>query len=339
MREKERGCGEIEPYMMQTEDKGSVKKYLGLLDEQGLDEKKSEAVRVFREIDRAGRYFEMILGESGRIWDRIGKLRDGKGKNHAIHAITAAQEKLDAAREAAARMDALIEKGAGDSVARFRRGTAGALEHPFPLIAAEMELKNIMDCLAGAFAAVDIGIGRIEETEGMACKNGHYRNLADGALWEGGAGEQAWLSVLWPMRSLEKLMISAQDAVYDAACRVDGMRPKAHSVIKKHTLVPGVQWAWEKERKWTAEPASGRVTNKTGFVRGREYMEGQTGSLRIAEDVASPKAKEGFMQQKGHGKPSLRKRLKIAREKSHKIHDKGGLQEWKGRIKRREEEI
>lgn len=321
--------------MIRTEDKAGAKEYLRLLDEQGLDARKTAAVCVFREIDRARHYLEMVLGEPGRIQDRIGNLKGGMGKNHAILAIAEAREKLDEAWEWAARVDALVEKGARDSVAGFQRGRAGALERPFPLIAVEEELKTIMACLAGAFAAVDIGIGRIEETEGMACKGGHYRDLA-GALWEGGAGEQAWLSVLWPMRSLEKMIAGAQDAVHDAASRVDGMRPKARSIIKKHTLVPGFQWEREKEKERTAARTSGHGPCEAGDVWDRERMEGQADSLRVAEDVMLPNAKFGLGQQKEKGKPSLRKRLKIAEEKSHRMHGEGGLREPKSRTGERQ---
>lgn len=258
------------------------------------------------------------------------------GKSYAILALTAAQEKLDEAREWADRVDALVEKGAGDSVAGFRRGTASALEHPFPLIVAEGKLKTIMDCLAGAFTAVDIGIGRIEETEGMACKDGHYWNLADGALWEGGAGEQTWLPVLWPMRSLEKMIISAQDAVHDAACRVDSLRPKAHSIIKKHVLVPGLQWEQEKERERRAVLLSGNVPCETAYAWGGERTEEQEDRLCVAEETAPPKVKEDSRQKKGHRKPSLRKRLKMAEEKSHKMREMGRRQEQKSKAGERQ---
>ena len=321
--------------MIQTEDKAGAKEYLKLLDEQGLEIKKSAAVHVFREIDRARRCLEMVLGEPDYIQDRIGNLKDGAGKNHAILAIAAAREKLDEARERADRVDALVEKGAGDSVAGFRRGRAGALERPFPLIAVEEELKTIMACLAGAFAAVDIGIGRIEETEGMACKDGHYRDLA-GALWEGGAGEQAWLPVLWPMRSLEKMIAGAQDAVHDAASRVDGMRPKARSIIKKHTLVPGFQWEREKEREQRAVLLSGNVPRETAYAWGGERAEEQEDRLRVAEEIAPPKAKEDSGQKREHRKPSLRKRLKMAEEKSYKMREMGRQRESKSRIGERQ---
>lgn len=325
-------CGEIEAYMIRTEDKAGVKKYLILLDEQGLDAQKSASTHAFREIDRARHVLEMALGEPGYIQDRICNLKDGISKHYAILAIDTAQENLDAVREGVARVDALVEKGARDSVARFQRGAVSALDRPFPLIAVEKELKNIMDCLAGAFAAVDIGIGRIEETEGMACKDGHYWDLSHGALWEGGAGEQAWLDVLWPMRSLERLIISAQDTVHDAAYCVDSMRPKARSIIKKHMLVPGFQWEKEKEREGIAALASGNSLCKTVYAWGGERMEGQADSLCVAEDATLPRAKDGSGQEKGHGKSSLRKRLKIAEEKSYKMHQKGSLQERKGKI-------
>lgn len=316
---------------MRTEDKAGVKEYLRLMDEQGLDVRKFAAVCVFREIDRARHYLDMVFEEPDCIRDRTRKLKDGMGKSYAILVLTAAQEKLDEAQEWADRVDALIEKGAGDSVARFRRGTASALEHPFPLIASEEELKTIMNCLAGAFTAVDIGIGRIEETEGMACRDGHYWNLADGALWEGGAGDQAWLSVLWPMRSLEKMIISAQDAVHDAACRVDSLRPKAHSIIKKHVLAPGLQWEQEKERGRAEVLLSGNVPCKTAYAWGGERMEEQEDSLCVAEKITLPKAKEDSGR-----KPSLRKRLKMAEEKSHKMHEMGRQQEQKSKVGERQ---
>lgn len=336
MQVKERGCAAVEAYMIRTEDKTDVKKYINLLDEMGRDAGKSAAVNTFHEIDRARYYLGMVFGEPGRIRERIGNLKDGTGKGYAVLALAAAQEKLNAAREGAAHVDVLVEKGARDSVARFQSGRDSALDLPFPLIAVEKELRNIMDCLAGAFAALDIGIGRIEETEGMECKDGHYRDLADGALWEGGTGEQAWLGVLWPMRSLEKMIISAQDAVHDAARHVDGMRPKASSIIKKHVLVPGLQWEQEKERERIAEPPSGRGSCEAGDAWGRERMEGQTGILCVAEDVRMPKVKDSSGQKKGHGKPSLRERLKMAEEKSHKMHEKGSLQEQKNKISERQ---
>lgn len=322
--------------MIRTEDKASAKEYLRLLDEQGFDATKSAAVCVFREIDRARNYLDMVFDEPDCIWDRTKNLKDGRGKGYAILALTAAQEKLDEAQEWVDRVDALIEKGAGDSVARFRRGTVSALEHPFPLIAAEEELKTIMNCLVGAFTAVDIGIGRIEETEGMACRDGRYWNLADGALWEGGAGDQAWLSVLWPMRSLEKMIISAQDAVHDAASRVDSLRPKAHSIIKKHVLVPGLQWEQEKERERRAVLSSGNAPCKTAYAWGGERTEEQEYSLCVAEETTLSKAKEDSGPKKGNGKPSLRKRLKMAEEKSHKMREMGRQQEQKSKVGERQ---
>ncbi len=325
-------CGQIEAYMIRTEDKADAKKYLRLLDEQGLDVKKTAAAHVYREIDRARHYLGMVLGEPGCIQDRICNLKDGISKNYAIRAIDTAQEKLDAVQEGVARVDGLVEKGARDSMARFQRGAVSALDRPFPLIAVEKELKHIMDCLAGAFVAVDIGIGRIEEMEGMACKDGNYWDLLHGALWEGGAGEQAWLDVLWPMRTLEGMIISAQDAVHNAACCVDSMRPKARSIINKHMLVPGFQWEMEKERKRIAALASGNSLCKTVYVWGGERMEGQADSLCVAENATLPKAKDGSGQEKEHGKSSLRKRLKTAEEKSYKMHQKGSLQERKGKI-------
>ena len=328
-------CRAIEDYIKLTEDKADVKEYLNLLDKQGWDVKKTAASYVFKEIDRVRRYLNMIMEEPGRIQDRIENLKDGIGKNHAIHALAAAQEKLDAAKEGFARVDVLVEKGARDSVARFQSGRDSALDHPFPLIAVEKELKNIIDCLAGAFAAVDIGIGRIEETEGMKLerKDGHYQDLAHGALWEGGAGEQAWLGVLWPMRSLERLIINAQDAAHDAACRVDGMRPKASSIIKKHVLVPGFQWEQEKERERIAALTSERGLCKTVYVWDRERMEEQADRMYVAENAT---AKDGFGQKIGSRKTSLRKRLEMAEEKSHKMYEKASLQEKKSRIGERQ---
>ena len=248
------------------------------------------------------------------------------------------QEKLDAARDGFARVDVLVEKGARDSMARFQSGRDSALDRPFPLIAVEKELKNIIDCLAGAFAAVDIGIGRIEETEGMKLerKDGHYRDLAHGDLWEGGAGEQSWLGVLWPMRSLEKLMVSAQDAAHDAACRVDGMRPKARSIIKKHVLVPGLQWEQEKERERRAALMSGHESCRTVYIWGRERMGEQADRLCVAENAAPTEAKDGSGQKNGSRKTSLRKRLEMAEEKSHKMYEKASLQGQKSRIGERQ---
>lgn len=333
--EKREVCGKNETYMIRTEDKAGAKEYLKLLDEQGLNVRKTAAVYVFREIDRVKHYLEMVLGDSDYIQDRIENMKDGIGKTHATIAIAAAREKLDEAQEWMARVDALVEKGTRDSVARFQHGRAGALERPFPLIKVEEELKTIMDCLVGAFAAVDIGIGRIEETEGMVCKEGHYRDLA-GALWEGGAGDQAWLSVLWPMRSLEKLIDSAQDVVHDAASRVDGMRPKAHSIIKKHPLAPGFQWELEKKRERAVVPASGHGLYRAESIWGWEGMEGQTDTLCVAENVMQLKTEDGSGQKKGHGKPSLRKRLEMAGEKSHQMNDRGSLQERKSKIGERQ---
>lgn len=323
--------------MIRMEDKAGVKKYLSLLDGQGLDARKSAAVHVFREIDRAGLYLEMVLAEPGYIQDKIGNLKDGTGKSHAILAIAAAQEKLDAVRDGVFRVDGLVEKGAGDSAARFQRGADSALDCPFPLIAVEKELKNIMDCLAGVFAAVDIGIGRIEETEGMACRDGHYWDLVHGTLWEGGAGDQAWLDVLWPMRSMEKLTAIAQDAVHDTACCVDGMRPKARSVIQKHVLVPGFPWGREKERELSAAAqTSGHGRCRTGDAWGGERIKGQADSLCVAEDVTLSTAEDSSAQEKGHGKPSLRKRLKMSGENRHRMHEKGSLQGQKSRIGERQ---
>lgn len=329
-------CGKNEAYMIRTEDKAGVKEYLKLLDEQGLNVRKTATVYVFREIDCARRYLEMVFEDLDRIQDRTGNLKDGIGKNYATDAIAAAREKMDEVREWADRVDALVEKGTRDSVARFQHGRVGALERPFPLIKVEEELKTIMDCLVGVFAAVDIGIGRIEETEGMACRDGHYVDLTDGALWEGGAGDQAWLSVLWPMRSMEKNIISAQSALYETARRVDGMRPKAHSIIKMYPLVPGFQWELEKKRERAAAPASGRNLYKTGDVWGLERMEGQTDILCVAENVMQLKAEDDSGQKKGHGKPSLRKRLEMAGEKSHQMNDRGSLQERKSKIGERQ---
>ena len=194
----------------------------------------------------------------------------------------------------------------------------------------EKELKYIMDCLAGAFTALDIGIGRIEEIEGMVCKDGHYWDVVNGDLWEGGAREQAWLAVLWPMRTLEKIIISAQDTVHDAACRVDGMRPKASSVIKKHVLVPGFQWEQEKERERVAALASGNGQRKTVYVWGGEQME-QAERLCVAENAA-PSKEGGFGQKREGGKTSLRKRLEMAEKKIHEMYETGSLQEQKSRV-------
>lgn len=75
---------------------------------------------------------------------------------------------------------------------------------------------------------------------------------------------------------------------------------------------------------------------EAGDVWDRERMEGQADSLRVAEDVMLPKAKDGLGQQKEKGKPSLRKRLKIAEEKSHRMHGEGSLREPKSRIGERQ---
>ena len=316
--------------MIRTEDRADVKEYLRLLDEKGQAVRKSAAAYTFQEIDRARRYLDMVFEEPGGIQDRIGNLKDGIGKSHAAYAIAAAQEKLDAAKEGAARLDALVEKGVKGSVARLWKGADGALDRPFPFIAAEKELKNIMDCLAGAFTALDIGIGRVEEIEGMACKDGHYLDAADGTLWADGAGEQAWLAVLWPMRSMEKLLISAQDAVCDAACSVDRLRPKASSLIKKHVLVPGFQWEKEKERE-RAALASGRSQCKTVYVWGKEHMEEQEGRLCVAENATPPK-EGGSGKKRESGKTSLRKRLEMAEKKIHEMYETGSLQEQKSRV-------
>lgn len=99
MQEKERGCAAVEAYMIQTEDKTDVKKYLNLLDKLGRDAEKSAAVNTFHEIDRARYYLGMVFGEPGCIRERIGNLKDGTGKGYAVLALAAAQEKLDAARE------------------------------------------------------------------------------------------------------------------------------------------------------------------------------------------------------------------------------------------------
>ena len=49
-----------------------------------------------------------------------------------------------------------------------------------------------------------------------------------------------------------------------------------------------------------------------------------------------PNAKFGLGLKKEKGKPSLRKRLKMAEEKSHRMHGEGGLREPKSRTGERQ---
>lgn len=173
---------------------------------------------------------------------------------------------------------------------------------------------------------VKAGAARVDALVGKGVKDsvaGFQRGAA-------GAGEQAWLDVLWPMRSLEKMIASAQDTVHDAAYSVDSMRPKAHSVIKKHVLVPGLLWEQAKERE--RADASGYGLRRTEDAWSGERMD--AGRLCVAEDVMLPK--DGPGQAKGRGKPSLRKRLKAAGEKSGRMQESRSLQGQKSRAVERQ---
>lgn len=264
-----------------------IRKYLNLLDETGSGDMALPALVVFREIDWLKNNMGMISGEMSCVRDRAAALPESAGKRYIGDAIAAAQEGIALSQEHFLRVEELIENGAKESVRRFRNGNDHALEKPFPILAVENELKSMMERLEAAYIPVDIGIGRTEEAEGMVCDRGHYLDAVHGCLWEGGAGNQALPGVLWPMRTLEQVIGQAYDAAHVAASRVDCMRPKAHSIVKKVPLVPGYFWKREKQER---QPGQGQPIKQP---TGEKPMDA------------------------GTRKPSLRKRLQVAEAASH----------------------
>lgn len=187
-------------------------------------------------MDWLGHNLDMAADELGYAQAKAAALPDCGIKCHMVLALAAAEGWILTAQTHFSQAGSVIEKGMGDSLARFRRGKGQALEKPFPVTPVEKELLGVMEGLENSFAAVDRGIGKAEAAGGMRCEKGHYRG---GESMQGQEREAA-LGVLWPARTLEKLTRQAHGAAHDAACRVDGMRPKARRVIKKAVLEEGI---------------------------------------------------------------------------------------------------
>lgn len=242
-----------------------MKQYLKSLDEAGLGEQKTAVLLLSQKIVWLDQNMDMLSCELDGVREQAAKLQESIGKFHAKHSIAAAAEEFAFAQDHFSQAASLMESGIKAAIMKSQnKNEYKALEKPFPLLAVEQELKGMMECLKTVFITIDIGIGKTEEAEGMACDGSHYRDAARGGLWEGGEGDQALLGVLWPMRTLEKLARQARDAAYETAVCVDSMRPVAHSVIKKPLLVQGYFWEKEKQegqqeaKKLTGQSAKGK---------------------------------------------------------------------------------
>ena len=242
--------GTIESGLIHTEEKEGIKEYLNVLDEADLKEWKTAVLLVCGKIDWLKHNMSMVSCEMEYVREKADDLRESIGKGHAIDSIAAAADIFALAGEHFAKAESLIENGVKTATIKYQNNhESKTLQKLFPLLAVENELKDMMECLNTMFVSIDIGIGRTEEAEGMACDGSHYKDVVRGGLWEGGEGEQALLGVMWPMRTLEKVVRQTRDAAYDIAVWVDSMRPKAHSIIKKPQLEQGYFWKKEKQAK------------------------------------------------------------------------------------------
>ena len=272
------------------EEKKIITEYLMIL--SGNDDLKGTAnlVRhIFREMDCLKNYLDMASSEAVYVQKNIDALGvETEGKGHAQQALSAAIEGIAAAQEYYDRTELLMTKGIADSVRWFRGGRNSALEKPVSIQAVEQKMESIKTCLRDAFSAVDIGIGRIEEAEGMFC----YWNAGSGQLWAESGGDPVLPYVLWAMQSLETMLGGAYDSANETACWTDCLRPKRRAKIPAFHLKAGK--FWEKEKVERLKNQRNSEHSAIPFWSGQPKEDGDT---------------EQYIQA---NKISLRQRLQVA---------------------------
>lgn len=213
-----------------------------------MDWLKNKLRMASEEMDWLKNKLRMASEEMGCVKKKVAAPPERMGNRHALHALDAAEEGIDAAWGCFLRAESIIAEGVEGSVAGFRNGSGKPLEKPFPILRVEKELEDMMKLLKGAFASVDRGLGRMEDAEGVHCEEMHYKDANGRNVWKNGEEKSALLEVLWPMRSLEELIGQSYDKAHEAARWVDSMRPKARRTIKREMLVPGIFWEKEKQK-------------------------------------------------------------------------------------------
>lgn len=266
-----------------------------LLKDADMELMKHPVLFILREMDRLRKYLEMASSDMNYAQEGIRSLAvKTKGIGHAQRALSAAAEGVAAAREYYVQAEAVMLKSIENSTAWCRAGRHNALEKPFSIQATEQRLECVKKSLHDAFIAMDLGIGRTEEAEGMSFHDGNFWKYDSRLLWVDCGGDPALPNVMRYMRDSEMAIKEAYDIAHHTAERTDGFRPKGRVKIVYSPLRAGSFWEKEKEERQEKQ-------------RDAEF----------SENVSWEEKREESAKDKQADKISLRKRLKVAEKESH----------------------
>lgn len=275
-----------------------------LLADTEMEHMKHPVLFILREMDRLKNELDMASSDLDYAKKGISALRfKSKGIGHAQQALSAASEGVAAAREYYVQTEAVVLKSIENSMAWCRAGRHSALEKPFSIQATQQRLDGMKKCLHNAFIAMDLGIGRTEDAEGMSCHDGNFWKYDSRLLWVDCGGDPALPNIMWHMRDAEMAIQQAYDIAHHTAVRIDDFRPKGHVKIVYSPLKVG--WYWEKEKEDRLEKQ-----RDVGLPEKKSWEE-KTG------ESAQEKAGSISAQEKQTDKISLRKRLQVAEKESH----------------------
>ena len=276
------------------EDRKTVKEYFTLLKDVEMEHMKHPVLFILREMDRLRKYLEMASSDMNYAQEGIHSLAvKTKGIGHARQALSAASEGVAAARECYIQTEAVMLKSIENAMAWCRAGRHSAMEKPFSIQATEQRLEGVKKCLHDAFIAMDLGIGRAEEAEGMSYHDGDFWKYDSRLLWADCGGDPALPNIMRYMRDSEMAIKEAYDIAQHTAERTDGFRPKGRVKIVYSPLRTGSFWEKEKEERLE-----------------KQRDEGLPGNVSWEEK------REESTKDKQADKISLRKRLQVAEKES-----------------------
>lgn len=278
-----------------------------LLADTGMGHMKHPVLFILREMDRLRNNLDMASSDMDYAEKKISALAvKTKGISHAKRALSVASEGVAVAREHYFQAEEAVIKGIEKSMAWCRAGRHSALEKPFPIQAAEQRLDGVKKCLHGAFIAMDLGIGRTEEAEGMTYCDGIFWKYDSGLPWADFGGDPALINILMYMRDSEMEIKQAYESAHQTALRTDGFRPKGHVKIVYSPLKAGWHWEKEKAERLERQKEAGQAAGPPEMPP-REETAGKSAGKKAGPDAAKGKQAP---------KPSLQKRLKVAEKNS-----------------------
>lgn len=286
---KGKEAGDTRKEQIRLEDKQEVKEYQELLRNSTLGSQAVQPMAVIHELDRFDRHLGMAQEELRYIKRKAAPLMADMPKLSRY--LATAGEELGRSGDALEQVKAVVLAGIRECTGAGKHVSEGKLKKPFSVAEAEKRLLEAADRLKDAYAAIDKSLGEAEHGCRMPDDRAGY--LPD-ALREAG-----------------RIIRMGNEAAFDAAHRIDALRPKGHKIIKHHVLAEGL-FRKEEEKQPLSYAAD----------RDRKELLLPAGEVRMVAESSS------YQTAPGQGK-SLMQKLELCQKKADTVNRLAGKEDRK----------